>query len=176
MKNALSKTPVLAYPDFNKEFILYTDASFDSIGAVLSQKDNDGHERVIAYGSHSMSKHEVGYCITRKELLAIYYFTQHFKHYLYGERFTLRTDHKALTFMMTTKKPITPQFQTWINFLSSLDMDIQYRKGIHHNNADFLSRINCENCVQCQMKHEDAKRGKLKTKILTLMTKSNGQQ
>ena len=131
MKEALSKTPVLAYPNFKKKFILDTDASFDSIGAVLSQEDAFGNERVIAYGSHSMSKHEIGYCVTRKELLAIYYFTQHFKHYLYGKRFTLRTDHKAITFMLTTKKPITSQFQTWINYLSSLDINMQYRKGIN---------------------------------------------
>ena len=71
LKEALVSSPILVYPDFGKEFILDTDASFDTIGAVLSQKDEKGNERVIAYGSHAMSKHEMGYCITRKELLAI---------------------------------------------------------------------------------------------------------
>ena len=75
MKEALITTPVLGYPDINKKFILDTDASFESIGAVLSQKDNLGRERVIAYGSHTMNSHEKGYCVTRKELLAIFYFT-----------------------------------------------------------------------------------------------------
>ena len=154
--------PILCFPDINREFILDTDASFDTIGAVLSQKDKEGRERVVAYGSHSMTSHEKGYCITRKELLAVYYFCMHFKHYLYGRRFTLRTDHKALTFMMTTKKPITSQFQTWINYLSSLDMTLEYRKGVQHGNADMLSRPRCDLCVQCQLSHEDAKKGKLK--------------
>ena len=66
LKYALSSTPVLKYPDFTKNFILDTDASFDTIGAVLSQYDDLGRERVIAYGSHAMNKHELGYCIARK--------------------------------------------------------------------------------------------------------------
>ena len=174
LKRSLSNTPVLIYPDFNKGFILDTDASFDTIGAVLSQLDDNGNERVVAYGSHTMNKHEIGYCITRKELLAIYYFTQHFKHYLYGKKFLLRTDHKALTFMMTTKKPITPQFQTWINFLSSLDMDIKYRKGTEHTNADILSRNKCGKCSQCLEIHEDPKSEKIKTRLLTMTATKQG--
>ena len=102
MKEALTRTPVLGYPDIEKEFILDTDASFEAIGAVLSQKDDSGRERVIAYGSHAMNAHEKGYCVTRKELLAIYYSCNHFKHYLYGKQFLLRTDHKMITFMLKT--------------------------------------------------------------------------
>ena len=66
----------------------------------------------------------------------------HFKHYLYGKRFLLRTDHKAITFMMNTNKPITPQFQNWINYLSSLDIKMALRQGSKHSNADMLSRVN----------------------------------
>jgi len=110
MKEALLKPPILVFPDVRSNFILDTNASFNTIGAVLSQKDNDGQERVIAYGSHAMNNHKKGYCITRKELLAIFYFCKHFNHHLYGQRFTLRTDHKAITFMLTTKKPITAQW------------------------------------------------------------------
>jgi RNase H-like domain found in reverse transcriptase/Reverse transcriptase (RNA-dependent DNA polymerase)/Integrase core domain/Integrase zinc binding domain len=168
LKNKLMNTPILKYPDFSKEFILDTDASFDSIGAVLSQKDGKGQERVIAYGSKSMTKHELGYCITRKELLAVFHFTQHFKHYLYGKRFILRTDHRAITFMMTTRKPITAQFQNWINFLSSLDIKLEYRKGEKHGNADALSRMNTELCMQCRMEHVNAKVTKCQTRLLVL--------
>jgi len=173
LKGMMMTTPILAYPDFNENFILDTDASFDTIGAVLSQIDAHGREKVISYGSHKMNKHELGYCITRKELLAIYYFTQHFKHFLYGKKFLLRTDHKAITFMLTTKKPITPQFQTWINFLSSLDMDMEYRKGNLHSNADAISRNSCETCSQCQIIHEEAKKGKIKTRILAMSMESS---
>jgi hypothetical protein len=169
MKAALTSSPVLGFPDFTREFILDTDASFNTIGAVLSQKEDEGYEKVIAYGSHAMNSHEKGYCITRKELLAIYYFCQHFNHYLYGKRFTLRTDHKAITFMLSTKKPITTQFQTWINYLSSLDINMIYRKGTNHGNADMLSRNSCGTCTQCLMEHEEAKTEKLKTRRINAL-------
>ena len=168
LKEKLSNTPILRYPDFSQEFILDTDASFDTIGAVLSQTDREGRERVIAFGSRSMTKHELGYCITRKELLAVFHFTQHFKHYLYGKRFILRTDHRAITFMLTTRKPITAQFQNWINFLSSLNIKLEYRKGEKHGNADAISRMNTELCKQCQMEHIDAKRTKCQTRLLAM--------
>ena len=174
LKKQLTTTPILNFADITKDFILDTDASFDSIGAVLSQRDDQGFERVIAYGSKSMTKHELGYCITRKELLAIYYFTQHFKHYLYGKKFLIRTDHKAITFMINTKKPVTPQFQTWLNFLSSLDMKMEYRKGELHANADAMSRKDCQSCNQCQMIHEDPSRSKIKTKVLAIESSQNG--
>ena len=68
--------------------------------------------------------------------------------------------------MMTTKKPVTSQFQTWINYLSSLGMTLEYQKGILHGNADMLSRPSCEPSVQCQTLHEEAKKGKIKTRLL----------
>ena len=86
------------------------DASFVTIGAVLSQKDDSVEEIVIAYRLHAMNSHERVYCITRKDLLAIYYFMQHFNHYLYGKMFKLRTDHKAITFMLTTKNQLRHNF------------------------------------------------------------------
>ena len=170
LKNKLISAPVLAYPDFKKSFILDTDACFDCIGAVLSQVDDHGREKVVSYGSHSLSKHELGYCVTRKELLAIYYFVNHFKHYLYGRRFKVRTDHKAITFMMKTKIHLTAQFQTWIGFLSGLDIEFAYRNGNKHTNADVLSRPNCTSCSQCQMEHANASTSKLKTKVLNAIS------
>ena len=71
IKEVLTRTHILRYPDIEKKFILDTDASFEAIGAVLSQKDDSGRERVITYGSHALNAHEKGYCVTRKELLTI---------------------------------------------------------------------------------------------------------
>jgi len=83
MKEALTTTPVLCYPDLRRGFILNTDARFEAMGAVLSQKDDNGKERVIAYGSHALSAHEKRYCFTRKELLAIYYRVYHKYKYIF---------------------------------------------------------------------------------------------
>ena len=65
--------------------------------------------------------------------------------------------------MLRTKKPIATQFQTWINYLSSLDINLEYKRGINHTNADMLSRNSCRTCTQCLMEHEDAKTEKMKT-------------
>ena len=176
MKEALTSTPVLGFPNLKKEFILDTDASFDTIGAVLSQRDENGQEKVIAYGSHTMSSHEIGYCITRKELLAIYYFCQHFNHYLYGKRFTLKNRPQSHNIHDNNKKPITSQFQTWINYLSSLDINLLYRKGVEHTNADMLSRNKCGTCTQCLMEHEDAKQERMKTRRINAIEYNEKQE
>ena len=75
----LSQAPVLAHPNFEKEFILDTDASDNGIGAVLSQIGDDGKEHVIAYGSRLLTKPERRYCVTRKELLSVVYFTDQYR-------------------------------------------------------------------------------------------------
>ncbi|UYV84725.1 K02A2.6-like [Cordylochernes scorpioides] len=98
LKQALSSPPMLAYPDPGEPFILDTDASNTGIGAVLSQTQ-DGVERVIAYFSKTLSKPERNYCVTRRELLAIVKSIEHFHHYLYGQKFLLRTDHAALRWL-----------------------------------------------------------------------------
>ena len=78
--------------------MLDTDASEQSIGAVLSQKQG-GEEKVIAYVSHTYNRAEQNYCTTRKELLAVVYFMKQFPQYLLGYRFLVRTDHAALTWL-----------------------------------------------------------------------------
>jgi hypothetical protein len=91
----LISAPILGHPDFTKPFILDTDASKNAIGAVLSQ-EIDGAGIVIAYGSRTLTKTERKYCVTRKELLAVVHFVMHFRHFLYGKTFTVRTDHNSL--------------------------------------------------------------------------------
>ena len=98
LKSQLLSAPILSFPDFEKPFILDTDACQYGIGAVLSQ-DHDGEEKVVAYGSRTLSKAERKYCVTRKELLAVVTFTKHFRPYLLGRHFTLRTDHSSLQWL-----------------------------------------------------------------------------
>ncbi|GFS77432.1 retrovirus-related Pol polyprotein from transposon 412 [Trichonephila clavipes] len=148
LKEALTSSPILIYPQPDKPFILDTDASNESVGAVLSQ-EIDGQERVVAYWSKCLSKPERNYCVTRKELLAIVKAIEHFHHYLYGQKFLLRTDHASLTWLMNSRNT-EGQVARWIQRLNEYYFDIRHRKGSSHGNADALSRRPCpENCRHC---------------------------
>jgi hypothetical protein len=155
LKDALTSAPVLAFPTSQGEYVLDTDASHSSVGAVLSQLQ-DGTEHVIAYASHKLTQAERNYCVTRKELLSVYKYVKHFSHYLYGKRFKIRTDHKALTWLLNWDNPTTSQYHTWIAELSEYDFTIEHRPGKKHTNADALSRL--PQCEQCELEHHDPKK------------------
>ena len=141
----LTTAPVLAYPDYSRPFILDTDASDSGIGAVLSQKDDEGQEHVVAFASRSLSKAERRYCVTRRELLAVVVFTQHFRPYLLGREFTLRTDHGSLTWLQSFRDP-EGQLARWLEKLQQFNFNVVHRQGKSHQNADALSRLPCNQC------------------------------
>ena len=113
LRNQLISTPNLAFPDYTERFILDTDASDTGLGAVLSQLDEEGAEHVVAYASRLLTKAERRYCVTRRELLAVVTFTKHFRPYLLGHKFTLRTDHGSLTWLQNFKDP-EGQLARWL--------------------------------------------------------------
>lgn len=92
----LTSTPILAYPDFNKLFILQPDACFRSIEVVLSQIGDDGKEHPVAYYSRLFKKHELCYEVPEKECLGILEGMKHFHPYLWGREFTVVSDHQSL--------------------------------------------------------------------------------
>lgn len=149
LKEALTSAPVLAYPVSTGRFILDTDASNYGVGAVLSQ-EQDGVEKVIAYGSKTLSRSQRGYCTTYRELLAVVIFVKLFKHYLYGKNFLLRTDHSSLVWLTNFKEP-EGMVARWLAMLGTYDFDVQHRRGTLHGNADALSRRPRKRCqrVQC---------------------------
>ena len=158
LKDKLLKSPILAYPTRDDKFILDTDASAFGIGGVLSQVQG-GTEKVIAYGSKTLSKSQRRYCTTYRELLAAVVFTKQFRHYLYGRPFLLRTDHSSLTWLKNFKEP-EGMVARWISTLDTYDFEVQHRKGNLHLNADALSRApprKCkrDDCPQCIGKMED---------------------
>ncbi|XP_075908909.1 uncharacterized protein LOC142905723 [Petromyzon marinus] len=124
LRNALVTAPSLAYPDFSVPFVLDTDASNTGIGGVLSQKV-DGIERVVAYGSRVLSLAEQRYCVTRCELLAIVFFIQQYKPYLYGQHFTVRSDHSALQYALRVDQP-SGQLSRWLKVLQDYDFNVTY--------------------------------------------------
>ena len=141
LKKKLMTSPLLALPRFNLDFILDTDASGEGLGAVLSQVI-DGREHVIAYASRVLTKSERKYCATRREMLALVWATRHFRPYLYGRRFTLRTDHNSLRWLHNFKEP-EGQVARWLELLSEFDYTVIHRPGAQHQNADSLSRKPC---------------------------------
>ena len=145
LRKCLMTSPILAHPDWSKSFILDTDASDCGIGAVLSQVNSDASECVIAYASRSLSRQEQRYCVTRRELLAVVEFVKHFREYLLGRRFTLRTDHGSLVWLKNFKEP-EGQLARWLERLEEYDFTVVHRQGSLHNNADALSRIPCRQC------------------------------
>lgn len=139
LKRSLMSAPVLAYPDPAKTFILDTDASDAGIGAVLSQEE-EGREHVIAYASRALTKQERKYATTKKELLSMVTFIKHFKHYLLGKEFILRTDHNSLRWLHNFQG-LEGQLARWLEQLASFQYRIVHRPGRSHANADALSRL-----------------------------------
>ena len=141
MKKKLMSSPILAYPQFQGEpFILDTDFSADpgAIGGVLSQVQ-DGQERVMAYGARGLLQKERSYASTKGELLAVIFFLQYYKYYLLHRPFILRTDNRALTWILSLESP-TGMILRWLEILASFDFTVKHRKGTLHGNADSLSR------------------------------------
>lgn len=138
LRDQLCSEPLLQYPDFTKPFVITTDASDIAIGGILSQ-GKIGEDRPIAYASRALSAAEKNYSTIEKELLAIIYCTRHFRPYVYGNSFTLVTDHKPLKWLDSVKDP-TSRLMRWRLKLAEYDYQIIYKAGKTNVNADALSR------------------------------------
>ena len=125
LKSRLVASPIMAYPLDSGQYLLDTDASDVAIGAVLSQTQN-GELKVIAYASRSLNKAERKYFVTRKALLAIVNFSQHFRHYLLGREFKVRSDHQHLKWLFNLKDP-SGQVARWLEILAAYNFVIDYR-------------------------------------------------
>ena len=140
LKQELTSDNMLAFPNLNKPFTLSCDASDYAIGAVLTQKDDEGRERPVEYASRLLSDREKRYTVTEREALASVFGTQHFRHYLHGSRFKLITDHSALTYMFDQQDP-KGRIARWVVVLQEFDYEIVHRPGKDNTAADALSRL-----------------------------------
>ena len=139
LKDLLTSAPILAYPDFSKPFVLETDASISGLGAVLSQRQEEGSTRPIAYASRSLLKHEQNYGITELEGLGVVWAVKHFRPYLYGHFCEVYTDHEALKSLLNTPQP-SGKLARWGMAIQELNLKILHRSGRANANADALSR------------------------------------
>ena len=104
LKNCLVNSPILAFPNNKDQFVLDCDVSLQGIGGILSQVQNN-EEKAIAYASRTLNKAQQQYCTTKRELLAVVTFMKHFKHFLLGQKFLIRTDHAPLIWLRNFKEP-----------------------------------------------------------------------
>ena len=131
---------MLAYTDYSKPFLLNIDASGDGLAAVLYQEHN-GIEHVIAYASRGLRAYECNYPAHKLEFLALKWAVcDKFSDYLYGSKFTVRTDNNPLTYVLTTTK-LDATGHRWLAALSSYNFSLVYRAGTINNDADALSRL-----------------------------------
>ncbi|UYV68869.1 K02A2.6-like, partial [Cordylochernes scorpioides] len=140
LKMALSTKPVLAIynPDYPSK--VYTDASKYGIGAILTQIGPDNEEHVIAYYSKTLQPHQENYSAYEMEYLAVIQATDHFHVYIENQPFEIITDHAALQWLFTMKKP-KPKYFRWILSLSSKSCNIVHRSGKQQTHVDALSRL-----------------------------------
>jgi transposase InsO family protein len=147
MKEKLTTTPTLAHPDYEKPFLLYTDASNLGLGAVLAQNDAEGKEHPIVYLSRTLSPAESNYTITELECLAIVWSVRKLHTYLDGVKFTLITDHSALQWLFDFRGSNRRLVRWSLELQPYRDwMTIKYREGRIHLNADPLSRAPLPEC------------------------------
>ena len=147
LKATCLQAPILAFPDFNKPFLLETDASGRGLGAVLSQKQADGRYHPIAYASRMMNETEQRYHTNKQEFLALKWaITEQFHEYLlpYGKNrneFVVCTDNNRLTYIFSSAN-LDSAVQWWVAHLASYNFSLEYQKGKDNTVADFLSQMN----------------------------------
>ncbi|MGH0163547.1 UNVERIFIED_CONTAM: hypothetical protein FKN15_045983 [Acipenser sinensis] len=139
LKSAVCSEPVLVSPDFEKPFILQTDASEVGLGAVLSQVIK-GEEHPVLFLSRKLLPRERNYATVEKECLSVKWAVEALRYYLWGRKFTLVTDHAPLQWMHRNKDK-NARVTRWFLALQPYSFDVKHRKGKEHTNADFLSRF-----------------------------------
>ncbi|GJS01518.1 putative reverse transcriptase domain-containing protein [Tanacetum coccineum] len=129
-----ASAPILSLPEGSEDFVVYCDASLKGFGAILMQR-----EKVIAYASRQLRKNEENYTTHDLELGAVVFALRLWRHYLYGTKCTVYTDHKSLQYILDQKE-LNMRQHRWIELLSDYDCVIRYHPGKANVVADALSR------------------------------------
>ncbi|WVZ51702.1 hypothetical protein U9M48_002817 [Paspalum notatum var. saurae] len=149
LKKRLTTAPVLTLPDLTKSFTVYCDASKEGLGCVLMQEG-----KVIAYASRQLRKHEVNYPTHDLELAAVVHALKIWRHYLFGNKCEIYTDHKSLKYIFTQNE-LNMRQRRWLELIKDYDLEIHYHPGKANVVADALSRKSYVNmAVAFQMPFE----------------------
>ncbi|GKV24406.1 hypothetical protein SLEP1_g34021 [Rubroshorea leprosula] len=136
LKSRLVSAPILTIPDDNGGFTIFSDASMKGLRCVLMQ-----HGKVVAYASRQLKPYERNYPTHDLELAAVVFALKIWRHYLYGERCEIFTDHKSLKYIFTQKE-LNMRQRRWLELLKDYDLVINYHPGKANVVADALSRKN----------------------------------
>ncbi|KAL0551919.1 hypothetical protein IC582_011012 [Cucumis melo] len=134
LKEKLVTAPVLTVPDGSGSFVIYSDASKKGLGCVLMQQG-----KVVAYASRQLKSHEQNYPTHDLELAAVVFALKIWRHYLYGEKIQIFTDHKSLKYFFTQKE-LNMRQRRWLELVKDYDCEILYHPGKANVVADALSR------------------------------------
>lgn len=170
LRDSITSTPVLVHFNPEASHELRTDASSYAIGAVLYQKHVlDEQTGVVLYFSRSLNKSQRNGSATERELLAAYLSIKKLSHYLLGRKFTLVTDHSALSLLRNHKDPHN-KFARWVAELQGYDFEVAYKRGCNHIDADCLSRLINETS---QTTEEDSNENETFQRELSALTNNN---
>ena len=156
---------VLSFPDFKKPFLLETDASRKGLGAVLSQKQDDGRYHPVAYASRTMNETEQRYHSNKQEFLALKWaVTEQFHEYLtpYGKNkieFVVCTDNNPLTYIFSSAH-LDAAGHRWVASLADYNFSLKYQMGKDNTVADFLS------CMEDRLPEEEVEKALRRVEIL----------
>src|ERR1044071_3829621 len=147
LKQKLCDAPILTLPDGNEDFVVYCDASNQGLGCVLMQRG-----KVIAYASRQLKNHEKNYTTHDLELGAVVFALKIWRHYLYGTKCVIFTDHKSLQHIFN-QKDLNIRQRRWVELLNDYDCEIRYHPGKANVVADALSRKS--HAVLCNIREID---------------------
>lgn len=140
LKEAMIEAPVLMTPDFARKFVIQCDASDHSIGGVISQMDEEGEDRPIAFTSRKLRGAELNYTTTEKECLAVIFSVEKFNQYVEGTKFDIITDHSALLWLLNLKE-LKGRLARWVMRIQQYDFEVKHIKGKLNVVPDAISRF-----------------------------------
>ncbi|KAJ0927013.1 putative nucleotidyltransferase, Ribonuclease H [Helianthus annuus] len=142
LKQKLCDAPILTLPEGSDDFVVYCDASGQGLGCVLMQRG-----KVIAYASRQLKVHEKNYTTHDLELGAVVFALKIWRHYLYGTKCEIYTDHKSLQHILNQKE-LNMRQRRWVELLNDYDCEIRYHPGKANVVADALSRKEYANSIR----------------------------
>ena len=139
IKSRLVEAPIMAKPEWNKEFEIMCDANDYAMGAVLGQKDEKMF-RAIYYSRKTFNEAQENYSTTEKEMLTMVFACEKFRPYILGSHIIIHTNHVVIKYLMA-KKEAKARLIRWVLLLQEFDLEIKDKKGCDNVIADHLSRV-----------------------------------